>query len=149
MEIIWANAGDPLHGPLGDFASVRIYGRPGAFRDYTAMGVARDGNIIAAMIYYDYDRDAGVIQVSGAADTPEWLKRPVLREMFQFPFEEIGCQAVVMRVDPKDKRLRRILTAYGFDCHIIPRLRGRDKPEAIYVLGDDTWRANGFHKGNQ
>lgn len=110
------------------------------------MAVVNDANtIIAVMVFYDYDKDAGVIQISGAADTPRWLTRPILKEMFGYAFNEVGCQAVVMRVDPDNTRLHRILTAYGFTMHRLPRLRGRDKDECLFVLYDDVWRGNGFH----
>lgn len=146
MKVVWANAGDPLNRIIGNYVSRKLYGEPGKFTDFTAMGVMDGDKAIAGMLFYDFDRAAGVIQVSGAADTPRWLTKPVLWEMFHYPFDEIGCQALVMRVDPEDRRLGRILTAYGFVCHVIPRLRGRDKAEALYVLYDDVWRANGFHK---
>lgn len=110
------------------------------------MGVADGREIVAGLVFSNYDPDAGVIEVSGASDKPNWLNRAILKEMFGFTFEQLGCQAVVMRVDPENKRLGRILTAYGFSRHDVPRLRGRDKAEAFYILGDDEWRANGFHK---
>lgn len=149
MQFVWANADHPMHGAVGDFVSFRLYGHAGAFRDYTAMGIFEPGGrMVAGLVYYDYDRSAGVIQVSGAADTARWLTKPVLWEMFNFPFNEIGCQALVMRVDPGDRRLERILSAYGFEKHVLPRMRGRDRDDAIYILFDDVWKANGFHKEN-
>lgn len=149
MQVVWANAGHSMHEAIGEFVSFRLYGNPGAFRDYTAMGVFQDGTMIAGLVYYDYDRQAGVIQISGASDSARWLTKPVLWEMFSFPFNEIGCQAVVMRVDPDDKRLGRMLPAYGFEKHVLPRMRGRDKDDAIFILFDDVWRENQFHRENK
>src|SRR5690606_2224075 len=80
---------------------------------------------------------AGAIEVSGAADTPRWLTKKVLWEMFAYPFEHLGCQIVVMRVSTENTRLHRILTAYGFECYRIPRLRGRHEDELIFTLTDD------------
>jgi len=104
------------------------------------------GNALGAAIYQNYDPEHGVIELSAAAASPRWLSRKVLREMFSYPFDQLGCQAVAMRCDTDNSRLARIFTAYGFKRYDIPRLRGRDKGEAIYVLADDDWRANGFHK---
>ena len=145
MKVIWASSGTPLNGPLGDFVSQRLYGKSGAFPQYTALGVAEGNTIVGALVYYDYDKDAGVIQISGASDTPRWLTKAVLFEMFSFPFDQLQCQTVAMRVDPDDTRLGRMLPAYGFTKHILPRLRGRNKDEALYLLHDDVWRTNGFH----
>lgn len=109
------------------------------------MGVASGESIVAAVIFTNYDASAGVVEMSAAADTARWLTRPVLAEMFGYAFDQLGCQAVVLRVHPNNVRLHRILRAYGFERHDVPRLRGRDTPEVFYILGDDIWRANGFH----
>jgi len=147
MTPVWLNRGADGYEQVGDYVSMRTKGRTGAYRDYTAMGVANASNtIIAVMLFHDYDADAGIIQISGASEDPRWLTRPVLREMFAFPFDEIGCQAVVMRVDPDDKRLDRILKAYGFQRFDLPRIRGRDKGEAIFLLFDDVWRSSKFNR---
>lgn len=133
---------------MADFVSVRLWGKPGCFERYRAVGVADDANrIVAALVYNNYHPDEGVIEMHGAADTSRWLTKSVLREMFSIPFEEIGCQLAVMRVSERNKRLARMLPAYGFKAYRIPRLRGRDEAEIIYTLADDDWRANKFMKG--
>jgi hypothetical protein len=136
------------YAQLSDWVAHQIYGFKKDFGNGTAMAVLKGQELVAGMLYYDYDKDAGVIQISGAAVTPRWLTRPILWKMFSYPFNELSCQAVVMRVSPKDTRLKRILTSYGFDCHVIPRLRGRDQDEALYVLYDDVWRSNRYHLQN-
>ena len=108
----------------------------------------RAGEALGAAIFQNYNPDHGTIEISAAAVSPKWLSRSVLREMFEYPFGQLACQAVVLRCDPGDNRLGRIFTAYGFERYDIPRLRGRDRAEAVYILADDVWRANGFHKEN-
>ena len=66
--------------------------------------------------------------------------------MFDFPFDIAGCQAVVMRVDPENARLERILKVCGFSRHVLPRLRGRGRAEAVYILGDDVWKAGKLYE---
>ena len=128
------------------YVGEKVWGEDRGFSIGTAMGVFDyDGNLAGAIIFHNYDRWAGTIEISGAAETARWLTRPVLWAMFDYPFNRIGCQAVFMRVDPADRRLRRILTAYGFDYFEIPHLRGKGKPEGVYILSEDDWRANGFH----
>lgn len=150
MTPVWAHpATSPgLYEAICEFVAVRIWGKVKPFPHGTAMAVADGQTIIAGLVFSNYDPDAGVIEVSGASDKANWLNRAVLKEMFGYAFDQLGCQAVVMRVDPDNRRLNRILTAYGFTRHDVPRLRGRDKAEAFYILGDDSWRANGFHKEN-
>ena len=113
---------------------------------YYCMGVFESGSLVAVMLYHNYSREAGVIEISGAAETARWLTKPVLHEMFAYPFDQLGCQNVVMRVSDKNTRLPRILTAYGFDSVHVPRIRGRDEGERVFWLTDEAWKANGFHR---
>lgn len=131
---------------ISEFVSHRIWNVKKDFGKGTALGVFDNGTMVAGVIYHALDRQAGVLEMSSASDSPRWLSRPILLEMFNYPFNEQGCQAVVLRVDPDNKRLKRILTAYGFHYYELPRLRGRNRPERVFILGDDEWKANGFHK---
>lgn len=109
------------------------------------LAVADGTDLVGAVLFHNYDPRHGTIEISAASDSKRWLTRPILREMFGFPFGQLGCQAVIARMDA-DRPLVRIFTAYGFKKYEIPRLRGRDTVEAVMVLSDDDWRANGFHK---
>ena len=131
------------------FVARRIWGKEKPFFGNTAMGVVDGERLVAGLVFQNFDDEAGVIEISAASDSKRWLTRPVLFDMFSYVFTQLGCQAVVLRCDPENTRLGRILTAYGFDRHDIPRLRGRNKTEALFILGDDVWRANGFHKENE
>lgn len=146
MNVIWGSDREPeLNRALAEWAAMRIFGTPKAFGPCTTMGVFDGANLIGAMVYHNWDRDADVIEISGAALHPRWLTKAVLWEMFAYPFDELGCQSIVMRVSPVDRRLRRILTAYAFQCFTLPRLRGRHEDENVFILTDDAWRNNGFH----
>lgn len=114
-------------------------------RPYTTMGVFNDTALIAVVVYNNFNPEAGVIEFHGAGISPRWLARPVLKEMFAYPFEQIGCQNVVTRNSANNKRLHRQLKAYGFKHVTIPRLRGRDEAECIFWLTEEAWRANGFN----
>jgi len=110
------------------------------------MAICNDGVVIAAVIFNNWDDETGVIEISAASDSKRWLTRRVLKEMFEYPFLRLGCQAVAARGDSENMSLHGIFPAYGFKRYDIPRLRGRDKIESVYVLSDDDWKANGFHK---
>ena len=130
---------------LVKFISERICGTA---RDMTLGTVAATtvGGKVAAVLFHNWDKGTGVIEISAASDSKRWLSRAVLAELFGYAFGQLGCQAVCARIDPDNKSLARIFTAYGFKRYDVPRLRGRDKGETILILGDDDWRANGFHK---
>jgi RimJ/RimL family protein N-acetyltransferase len=135
-----------LYEALETFVSERIWGSPKSFGVGRGLAVTEKGNVIAAILYHNYDEAAQVIEISGAADTARWLERPILHEMFDYPFNRLGCQAVVMRVEANNSRLGRMLPAFGFKKYDIPRLAGRDKTQSIYVLSDDDWRNGRFMK---
>ena len=149
MNTVWLHPSkDVGYDAICEFVSERIWGKSRDLPLGTAMAIVEKGKVVAGLVYNNYDIDAGVIEISGASDTPRWLTKPILKEMFEFPFDELGCQAVIMRVDTRDGRLSRILKAIGFVRHDIPRLRGRNEAEALFVLGDDVWRDNKFNKRN-
>jgi RimJ/RimL family protein N-acetyltransferase len=151
MRAVWASdrdnaAANQVHA---QWASWRIWGSADGFGPCVTMGVLNDAaQLVAVMVYHNFDRKAGLIEISGAGDNPEWLKRHVLREMFAYPFAELGCQIVVMRVSERNTRLHRILTAYGFTSYKIARLRGRHEDEIVFTLTDDDWRNNRFNRSS-
>lgn len=115
------------------------------------MGVFDGETLIACMLFNNFQPEAGVIEIHGAATDKRWVNRRTLWEMFSYPFLTVGCQMVVMRVSERNsmwngRGLPRLLKSYGFDAYPIPRLRGRDEGEIIYTLTIDRWETNGFHK---
>lgn len=128
----------------------RIAGCERGFDSCRALGVADGDRLIGGVVFHNWEPEHGVIELSGAAVTPHWLTRPVLWQMFSYPFLGIACQLAVMRVSERNRQwngrgLPRLLTAYGFERHTIPRLYGRQEDGLLFTLTDDAWRTNGFH----
>ena len=125
---------------------------PGKNRDFGncwAMAVMDGDRLICSVIYHNYEPDSGVVEISAGSVSKRWLTRETLRVMFTIPFKDFGCQAVVMRVAEADEPLHRMLGAYGFERYRIPRLRGRDEAENVFVLTDDAWQSNKFNRKNE
>ena len=112
--------------------------------DGTVLAVCEDDKVIGACLFHNWQPDEGVIELTSASISPRWLSRQVLHEMFSYAFNSLGCQAAVMRVAPENKRMCRIAEAFGFKRYDIPRLRGRNNAEALFILGDDEWRSGKF-----
>lgn len=143
IRTLWPS--DPrVAGSLAQWCAARIGLQRGFEPPYVTMGVFDDENLIAVVLYNNYQPEAGVVEFHGASVSPRWLARHVLREMFAYPFEQLGCQMVVTRNSAKNRRLHRMLKSYGFADYYIPRLRGRDEDEIIWTLTDEGWRENGF-----
>lgn len=146
MKPIWLHPsqGDAYTAVAG-FLNGRIGTCLAGWEQGTILAVVDGPSLVGAVLFHNYDKVHGTIEISAASDSKRWLTRAVLWEMFSFPFLQLGCQAVVARMDA-GKPLVRIFTAYGFKQYEIPRLRGRNTVEAVMVLSDDDWLANGFHK---
>lgn len=129
------------------FVSERINDDGDGFGNCAALGVVKDGRLAAGVVYHNWRPSAGVIEMSAASEDRRWLRRPVLRAMFAYPFEEVGCQMVVARHRESALHLRRMWSAIGADEIIIPRLRGRDEGEAVALLTAETWQQGKFANG--
>jgi len=131
---------------VAEFVNERLPQREN-FAGGKAIGVI-DGNgyLVAGWIWHNYSPEAQVIEFSGAADTPRWMTRNILHEIFAYAFDIIGCQMVATRNSGANVRLHRQLRAYGFDRHDIPRLFGRDEDGVVWTLTDDRWRQSRFEK---
>ena len=117
------------------------------FAGCEAVGVInKDGLLVAGWVWHNHSPEAQVIEFSGAADTPRWMTRKILHEIFAHAFDRLGCQMIATRNSGNNTRLHRQLAAYGFDRHQIPRLFGRNEDGVVWTLTDDQWRLSRFEK---
>lgn len=144
MEIVWGDGNGPERNRmLAEWAGA-ILGHP-VSGPCTTMGVLDGADLIAVVVFHNWSRRAGIIELSAASTTPRWLTRPVLRAMFGYPFLQLQAQLVALRVSERNERMIGIALRFGFTGYRIPRLRGPDEAEIILTLTVEDWRANGFH----
>lgn len=127
-------------------ASIPPFDSSRGWGEFAAIGYEIDGNLVAGSIFNNWDPKAGVIEISSASVDPRWLTRKSILGMFDFPFNQLGCQLVVLRVAEKNDRMRSIAKRFGFSEYIIPRLRGRNEDECLYTLTVEQWHAKGFER---
>ena len=116
---------------------------PGCERGFdrpVSIGVLEGERLIGGTVFHNWNPEAGVIEMSSAGTSPRWLSRKMLKAIFGYVFDQIGCQLVVMRVSERNIRMIEIAERFGFKGHLIPRLRGRDEAEWLFTLTDDQWR---------
>ncbi len=110
-----------------------------------AMGVLDSHDkLVAGVVFHNWDKRSGVIEVSSAAIDPRWASRNVLSAAFAYCFDGLGCQSVVARISENNKRASRLWKALGAQEYIIPRLRGEHEAEAVYVLYREVWANSKF-----
>jgi RimJ/RimL family protein N-acetyltransferase len=136
-------------GSVAHFVATLIpHCRRGFGPNAKAIGVVDDkGRLIAGLVYHNWDPEAGIIEISGAAlPGTYWLTRETLARMYQYPFHQCGCQMVVQRTPADDVRLLGILAAYGYVFVTVPRLFGRERDGVICSLTREAWENNRFNK---
>lgn len=156
MQIFWGTSEQPeVNRGIAQFVASHIKGCERGFSEpYKTMGMIIGDRLIGGVVFHDWQPEAGIIELSGASTDRRWIPRSALWPMFSYVFDQVGCQAAMMRVSATNQMengrgLHRFLKAYGFIEHRIPRLYGRDEDGSVFVLYDDLWRANAFHRENK
>lgn len=145
IETIWG--GDNFANQvIGNFVANRIWGDGRGFDNFTSLGVVSHETLIAGVIYHNWSPEYGTIEISGAADSARWLTRPVLYQMYEYPFEQLGCRMVIQRNSEHNERINSILRRLGFQEYRIEQVRGPNEAELVFTLTKDQWKANGYHK---
>lgn len=129
---------DPT-GHVARWAADRIWSpEHRGFGPCKAMAVVEGDRILGVMVYHNWVPEHGIIELSGASDTPRWTcRRDVITEIFGYPFS--FCQMIVMQQDMTSPA-RRIWRRFGCDEVVIPRLRGRHADGSLMTLTDDQWK---------
>src|SRR5580765_3324740 len=94
-----------------------------ADRNLRAIGIVNDDNeLIAGLVYFNYNPEAGTIEMSvEALPKQRWLTRETLAVMFQYPFIHCGCQMLMTRTSIRSEHVLRMLAAMNFMLIRIPR----------------------------
>lgn len=117
--------------------------------EFSAMAVADNNqNIIGGIVYHNYDDKAGSIEISAASLNSQWLSKGVLHGMYQYPFEQLGCQIVYQQNSESNSKVGKILRRLGFNEYKIPRIRGLNDALMIYTLTKEQW-LKGFGNGQK
>lgn len=111
---------------LGDWASLRISHFDPSQQPYTAIGLKRAGEIIAATIY-NYYSGSNVAMSFAAIPGRRWLTRAYLHAIFRYPFVQLGVRRVTGFVAAKNSDSLR------FAHHLGAKLEGVMK----HALPDD------------
>lgn len=111
------------------------------------MGWARPSGIVAVIGFHNYQPESGVIELSAFASVRDWLTADRLREIFAYPFDQLGVRLCVARISERNRTARRVWRALGAQEYVIPELRGPGEAECLYTLHRDCWLAGKFMRG--
>ncbi len=112
------------------------------------MGWGRGGELVAVVCFHNYDSKAGVIEISSYSSRRDWANRDTIREIFAYPFDQLGVRLCAARNAETNLRARRIWRSFGATEHIIPDLWADGVGECVHILHRETWRNGKFMRDN-
>lgn len=87
-------------------------GAIGSRHDPVAIGVSRQGKIVAVAVFYDY---RGVsIEVTFVTTTPRWASRENISAILSYPFVQLGCKRLTAITEENNRDARAFLERLGF-----------------------------------
>ena len=131
---------------VAEWVARNIEGCNLGFGNCRALGVAHKGELVAGLVFHNWEPENGLIEISAAATHRGWMTRKVVNTAMEYAFDGLECQAIVARISAINLPARKIWQALGSDEYTIPRLRGRETAGCIYLLTDDAWRRSRFNE---
>lgn len=91
---------------------IAILGGVAALGPHAAIGIERDGALIAGAVFHNYRHHD--IEVSFAADDPGWARRGTIRAILRYPFAQLGCTRLTALIARDNARAAKLLEGLGF-----------------------------------
>lgn len=139
MTLVFSKAGTLLQKTYVDFVAERIAPRGWDVMKTAGLGKWSAQKLVGAVVFHDWNPDAGVMCMSGAGDRG-WYSLGLIYKAHRYIFDEAKCQLAVMQVSDRNDLMKRTAEHFGYEGVHIPRLRGRAEGEMIYTLTEERWR---------
>lgn len=136
---------------VADFVSRRTNSNSRRFRRCPAIGVEdATGELIGGVVYSNFDRELGIIEMTMAGSSPRWFTRDGINDHFYaYPFRQLECQMTMSFTPADNERALGIVAAIGYQLIRVPRLFGRNCDGVIGVLTIEAWLASKLCRWNK
>lgn len=104
------------------------------FGPLAALGIARDGALIAGAVYHNYLPGYEVGELSFAASTPRWATRGNIRAVLSVPFEQYRWRRLTAVVRHDNEAVAKLLAGVGFKREGAAREMFASKPKVHGVI---------------
>ena len=94
------------------------------------IGVERDGELIGAVMYDEYNGNNIWMHVAGT-DGVRWATKDFLRAVFRYPFEQLGVKRITGWVEASNAKARRLDENLGFKQEAVLSGAARDGGDVI------------------
>lgn len=99
---------------VAEWVSQRITSINADFKNCVAIGVTKNGKLIAGVVYHNYFPDFKNIELSMAADSPMWATKDIIKALLQYPFIQLGCKRITTCTSARNKRALKFNYGIGF-----------------------------------
>lgn len=82
------------------------------FGPCSAIGVARDGKIVAGAVYSNYRHPN--IEITFATTTPRWASRETISAILAYPYLQLHCRRLTAITEALNQPARAFLSRLGF-----------------------------------
>lgn len=111
----------------------------GDFGRCWATGILLDGRLIAGCVYHNYCPQYSSVEISFAADSPKWMTRSVVHDLFAGAFYGMDVNRVSMATTSDAKRTRKTLEGLGMTLEGVGRQAFGEQDAAVYSLLRREW----------
>ncbi|WP_299933661.1 GNAT family protein [uncultured Pelagimonas sp.] len=104
------------------------------YSSHRAIGVLSNNRskLIAGVVYYAFDGSNILVDI--AATSPHWCRKDILKSLFDYPFEQLGCRRLTSKISAENTRSLKLCEGLGFCREGLLREGGTDGQDA-HVLG--------------
>lgn len=97
---------------VAQFCMERIHGITD-FGLYSTIGIARDGELIAGIVYNNYSGNDICAHIATVPDS-KWCDEDVMRVLCEYPLIQLGCNRVTCLIPTRNQRSFRLCQYFGF-----------------------------------
>lgn len=98
---------------VAEWVGVRLMKDAEAFKPCKAIGVERDGKLVAGVVYNKYEPGL-LIEMSVVSIDKAWATRHNLKALFAYPFTQLNLGRVQALCSAKDEGVQMFLKRLGF-----------------------------------
>lgn len=128
-----------------DFVGAGIFGEPHDFGPYIGMGIVNsDIELIAGVLFHDFDYQCGTAEVSAYTADPRWITRGVLYNVFAHGFLHLQLRGLLTRQSERNKPAVSLWRKLGADEYRIRRMRADNEDGIVFFLHRNDWLKSKF-----
>jgi RimJ/RimL family protein N-acetyltransferase len=129
---------------VGEWVCERIGGNFDP-KSATAIGLERDGELIAGVVFDHYNGKSLAMHVAGIGS--HWMTRDYARACFGYAFGQLGVAKILGLVDSTNAQARRYDEHLGFELEATVKDAGVKGDLLIYSMTPDKCRFLGVQHG--